>query len=73
MKQTIKEIFDKCEFCHNSSDVMTFTLKNGEKIRIPGEYIKYRLMDDDGAIIGYRCDKHFSEEECEENPGWECD
>jgi len=66
----MREIFDACEFCHNSSDVMYFVSKKFGRQKIVGDYIKYQLKDESGTVISYRCDNHFSEEECDEHPEW---
>jgi len=61
---TIKEIMARCEVCQNLDNHKY----RGE--RIIGTFIKYRCVDEYNAIMFERCDRHFSSEECEENPEW---
>ena len=68
--KAMREIFDRCEFCHNSSDVMYFKDPKFGIQKVVGDYIAYELIGDNGQVIAERCDNHFSEEECKENPNW---
>ena len=59
----MREIFNRCEFCHNSSDVMYFVSKKFGRQYVVGDKIAYELHKD-GKIISERCDNHFTSEEC---------
>lgn len=61
-----REIFNRCEWCYNSSDVITFKERNGEITVVPGDRIEYELRDKDNCTISERCENHFTEEEVEE-------